>query len=98
MKHLITTNFVKSFFPIFAKQFINSRVVKSMTITIFMDVKEMYTVLSRTTKLEYIHLRNNQLYKRYSERKRDNFMIKNSYFNTDFHKGKISKYLRLRLN
>ena len=50
---------------------INSRVVKSMTITIFMDVKEMYTVLSRTTKLEYIHLRNNQLCKRYSERKRN---------------------------
>jgi len=49
----------------------------------------MYTTLSRTTKLEYIHLRNNQLCKRYSGRKRDNFVIKNSYFNTDFHKGKI---------
>ena len=38
-----------------------------------MDVKEMYTALSRTTKLEYIHLRNNQLCKRYSERKRQKF-------------------------
>lgn len=54
-----------------------------------MDIKELYTALSRTTKLEYIHLNCRYLCKQYSERKRETFIIKNSYFNTDFHKGKI---------
>ena len=54
-----------------------------------MDIKELYTALSRTTKLQYIHLNSRYLCNQYSEQKRDIFIIKNSYFNTDFLKGKI---------
>lgn len=54
-----------------------------------MDVKEMYTCLSRTTKLEYIHLDNNKKKKWYGEREQDNMVIVNSYFNDDYQNGKI---------
>lgn len=54
-----------------------------------MDVKEMYTSLSRTTKLEYIHLDNKKICKRYREREEDNMIIINSYFNSDYQNGKI---------
>ena len=33
-----------------------------------MDIKEMYTSLSRTTKLKYIHLNNKKICKQYRER------------------------------
>ena len=54
-----------------------------------MDVKEMYTSLSRTTKLEYIHINNNQKCKYYREREQAKMIIINSYFNADYQNGKI---------
>ena len=54
-----------------------------------MDVKEMYTSLSRITKLEYIHLDNNKKCKYYREQKQDKMIIINSYFNTDYQNAKI---------
>ena len=48
----------------------------------------MYTSLSRTTKLEYIHLNNNHKC-RYREREQDKMIIINSYFNADYQNGKI---------
>ena len=54
-----------------------------------MDVKEMYTELSRITKLEYIHLDRKKICSRYLEREQDNMIILNSYFNADHQNGKI---------
>ena len=54
-----------------------------------MDIKEMYTSLSRTTKLEYIHLDNKKKYRWYRERELDQMIILNSYFNADYQNGKI---------
>ena len=54
-----------------------------------MDVKEMYTSLSRTTKLEYIHLDNKKKCRWYREREQDQMIILNSYFNADYQNGKI---------
>ena len=54
-----------------------------------MDVKEMYTALSRTTKLEYIHLDNKKICSKYKEREQDEMIIINSYFNADYQNGKI---------
>ena len=54
-----------------------------------MDVKEMYTSLSRTTKLEYIHLNNKKISGNYRERPQDQMIILNSYFNADYQNGKI---------
>ena len=54
-----------------------------------MDVKEMYTSLSRTTKLEYIHLNNKKICRNYRERPQDQMIILNSYFNADYQNGKI---------
>lgn len=54
-----------------------------------MDVKEMYTCLSRTTKLEYIHLDNKKKKRWYREREQANMGIVNSYFNDDYQNGKI---------
>lgn len=54
-----------------------------------MDVKEMYTSWSRTTKLEYIHLDNKKKCKYYREQEQDKMIIINSYFNTDYQNGKI---------
>ena len=54
-----------------------------------MDVKDMYTALSRTTKLEYIYLDRKKLCSRYREREQDNMIILNSYFNADYQNGKI---------
>ena len=56
-----------------------------------MDIKEMYTSLSRTTKLEYIHLNNKKiiLCRNYRERPQDQMIILNSYFNADYQNGKI---------
>ena len=54
-----------------------------------MDVKEMYTSLSRTTKLEYIHLDNKKKCRWYREREQDEMIILNSYFNADYQNSKI---------
>lgn len=54
-----------------------------------MDVKEMYTSLSRTTKLEYIHLDNKKKCRWYGEREQAEMIIVNSYFNADYQNGKI---------
>ena len=54
-----------------------------------MDIKEMYTSLSRTTKLEYIHLNNKKICRNYRERPQDQMIILNSYFNADYQNGKI---------
>lgn len=54
-----------------------------------MDVKEMYTCLSRTTKLEYIHLDNKKKCRRYREREQADMVIINSYFNDDYQNSKI---------
>ena len=54
-----------------------------------MDIKEMYTSLSRTTKLEYIHLDNKKKCRWYREREQDQMIILNSYFNADYKNEKI---------
>ena len=54
-----------------------------------MDVKELYTALSRTTKIEYIHLNPPQINRYYRERPQDQMIILNSYFNADYQNGKI---------
>ena len=54
-----------------------------------MDVKEMYTCLSRTTKLEYTHLDNKKKSRWYKEREQPEMVIINSYFNDDYQNGKI---------
>ena len=56
-----------------------------------MDKKQLYTALSRTTKLEFIHLKNRALNKIYEIRKQPNMEIVNSYFNNDYNNGKIYK-------
>ena len=53
------------------------------------DIKEMYTCLSRTTKLEYIHLDSKKKCKYYRERQQAEMIIVNSYFNSDYQNGKI---------
>ena len=54
-----------------------------------MYIKEMYTSLSQTTKLEYIHINNKKICKQYRERPQDQMIILNSYFNADYQNGKI---------
>ena len=54
-----------------------------------MDIKEMYTSLSRTTKLEYIHLNNKKICRNYRQRPQDQMIILNLYFNADYQNGKI---------
>ena len=56
-----------------------------------MDKKQLYTALSRTTKLEYIHLDTKFLCKRYMPRPQPNMEILNSYFNGDYNNGKVYK-------
>lgn len=56
-----------------------------------MDKKQLYTALSRTTKLEYIHLDNKSLCKRYLPHALPVMEILNSYFNSDYNRGKIYK-------
>lgn len=48
-----------------------------------MDKKQLYTALSGTTKLEFIHLKNSALNRVYEIRKQTNKKIVNSYFNSD---------------
>ena len=54
-----------------------------------MDVKELYTALSRTTKIEYIHLNPQKINRYYREQPQDQMIILNSYFNADYQNGKI---------
>ena len=54
-----------------------------------MDVKELYTALSRTTKIEYIHINPPKINRYYRERPQDQMIILNSYFNADYQNGKI---------
>ena len=49
-----------------------------------MDMNEMYTSLSLTTKLEYIHLDSKKKLRWYRDRKQDEMIIVNSYFNADY--------------
>ena len=53
------------------------------------DTNRMYTSLSRTTKLEYIHLDNKKKCRWYRERQQDEMIMLNSYFNADYQNGKI---------
>ena len=54
-----------------------------------MEKKQLYTALSRTTKLQSIHLSNELLNKRYIPRQQPHIEILNSYFNSDYNNGKI---------
>ena len=54
-----------------------------------MDKKQLYTALPRTTNLEYIHLSNELLNKRYIPRQQPHIEILNSYFSSDYNSGKI---------
>ena len=56
-----------------------------------MDKKQLYTALSRTTKLEFIPLKKSALNRVYEIRKQPNMEIVNSYFNSDYNNGKIYK-------
>ena len=52
------------------------------------DKKQLYTALSRTTKLEYIHLSNKLLNKRCIPRQQPHIEMLNNYFNSDYNDGK----------
>ena len=51
--------------------------------------KQLYTALSRTTNVKYIHLDNNMLNKQYKNRNGPNMEITNSHFNSNYKNGKI---------
>ena len=54
-----------------------------------MDKKQFYTALSRTTKLEYIHLNNKKLKIKYTKAPYIKMETVNSYFNDDYSSGQI---------
>ena len=54
-----------------------------------MDKKQLYTALSRTTKLDHIHL--TKLNDKYENNKPYQSVMVNSYFNDDYHNGQIYK-------
>ena len=54
-----------------------------------MDKKQLYTALSRTTKLDHIHL--TKLNEMYANNKPPQIVMVNSYFNDDYHNGQIYK-------
>ena len=54
-----------------------------------MDKKQPYTALSRTTKLEYIHLNNKKLKIKYTKSPYIKMETVNSYFNDDYNSGQI---------
>ena len=56
-----------------------------------MDKKQLYTALSRTTKLDYIHINNKELNNRYINRKQPILELINSKFNSLYKNGKIYK-------
>lgn len=53
-----------------------------------MDKKQLYTALSRTTKLEYIHLNNKEINNKYFNRRKPTLEIINSKFNNLYKNGK----------
>ena len=54
-----------------------------------MNLKQIYTVLSRTTKIEHIRLDTAKLLPSYESTDNNTSYIVNSYFNDDYHYGKI---------
>ena len=56
-----------------------------------MDKKQIYTALSRTTKLEYIHLNNKELNNKYCDRRQPILELVNAKFNSLYKDGKIYK-------
>ena len=54
-----------------------------------MDKKQLYTALSRTTKLEYIHLNNKEVNNKYLMRRQPNLELTNAKFNGSYRNGKI---------
>ena len=56
-----------------------------------MDKKQLYTALSRTTKLEYIHLNNKEINNKYFNRWQPMLELTNSKFNSLYKNGKIYK-------
>ena len=56
-----------------------------------MDKKQLYTALSRTTKLDYIHLNNKEVNNKYFNRKQPVLELVNSRFNSLYKNGKIYK-------
>ena len=56
-----------------------------------MDKKQLYTALSRTTKLDYIHVNHKELNNRYINRKQAILELVNSRFNSLYKNGKIYK-------
>ena len=54
-----------------------------------MDKRELYTSLSRTTSIDYIHLENSQLKNVYTTRDAPDMEIINSHFDSNYKNGKI---------
>ena len=54
-----------------------------------MDKKQLYTALSRTTKLEYIHLNNKEVNNKYVNRRQPLLELMNAKFNSLYKNGKI---------
>ena len=56
-----------------------------------MDKKQLYTALSRTTKLEHIHINNKEINNRYCDRRQPILELVNAKFNSLYKNGKIYK-------
>ena len=56
-----------------------------------MDKKQLYTAMSRTTKLQYIHINNKELNNKYFNRKSPILELTNAKFNSLYSNGKIYK-------
>ena len=56
-----------------------------------MDKKQLYTALSRTTKLEYVHLNNKEINNKYFNKRQPILELVNSKFNSLYKNGKIYK-------
>ena len=56
-----------------------------------MDKKQLYTALSRTTKIKYIHLSNKEVKNKYFNRRQPTLEVVNSKFNSLYKNGKIYK-------
>jgi len=56
-----------------------------------MDKKQIYTALSRTTKMEYIHVNNKEINNKYFNKRQPVLELVNSKFNSLYKNGKIYK-------
>jgi len=56
-----------------------------------MDKKQVYTALSRTTKIEYIHVNNKEINNKYFNKRQPVLELVNSKFNSLYRNGKIYK-------